>query len=91
MGSPKLLDKTYNVIIHRMVKAGQAPHYTDIASELGVKVEDGRKALHDLVSKGIPGIWLFPDTDYIGSFAPFSHLPTQYRITVDGEQKWFGQ
>jgi hypothetical protein len=44
-----------------------------------------------LISVGIPGIWLFPDTDYIGSFAPFSNLPTQYRITVDGEQKWFGQ
>ena len=57
----------------------------------GVPVEDGRKALHDLISVGIPGIWLFPDTDYIGSFAPFSNLPTQYRITVDGEQKWFGQ
>jgi hypothetical protein len=56
-----------------------------------VPVQDGRKALHDLVQLGIPGIWLFPDTDYISSFAPFSSLPTQYRISVDGEQKWFGQ
>jgi hypothetical protein len=40
---------------------------------------------------GIPGIWLFPETDYVGSFAPFSNLPTQYRITVDAKQKWFGQ
>jgi len=91
MSSPSVLDKTYRIIIQRMVKTGQAPHYTEIAAELGVPVEDGRKALHDLVSIGIPGIWLFPDTDYIGSFAPFSNLPTQYRITVDGEQKWFGQ
>jgi hypothetical protein len=74
-----------------MIKTGQAPHYTEIAAELGVSVEEGRKALHDLVSLGIPGIWLFPDTDYIGSFAPFSNLPTQYRITVDAKQKWFGQ
>ena len=91
MSPPTILDKTYNVIIKRMVKTGQAPHYTEIAAELGVPVEDGRKALHDLVAVGIPGIWLFPDTDYIGSFAPFSNLPTQYRITIDGEQKWFGQ
>ena len=28
---------------------------------------------------------------YIVSFAPFHNLPTQYRITVDGEQKWFAQ
>jgi len=91
MSSPNLLDKTYTIIIKRMIRTGQAPHYTEIAAELGVPVEDGRKALQDLVSVGIPGIWLAPDTDYIGSFAPFSNLPTQYRITVDGEQKWFGQ
>jgi hypothetical protein len=91
MSSASLLDKAYNVIIKRMVKTGQAPHYTEIAAKLEVPVEDGRKALHNLVSAEIPGIWLFPDTDYIGSFAPFSNLPTQYRITVDGEQKWFGQ
>ena len=91
MISPSLLDKAYSVIIKRMVKKGQAPHYTEIATKLRISVEDGRKALHDLVSLGIPGIWLFPETDYICSFAPFSNLPTQYRITVDGEQKWFGQ
>jgi hypothetical protein len=53
-------------------------------------VEEGRKALHDLFKAGVPG-WLFPKTDLITSFAPFNNLPTQYRITVDGEQKWFGQ
>jgi hypothetical protein len=91
MGSPSVLDKTYHIIIQRMIKTGQAPHYTEIAAELGVSVEDGRKALHDLMSTGVPGTWLSPDTDYIGSFAPFSNLPTQYRITVGGKQKWFGQ
>ena len=91
MSSPSGLDKTYRIIIQWMIKTGQAPHYTEIAAELGVPVEDGRKALHDLVSLGIPGIWLFPDTDYIGSFAPFSNLPTQYRITVGAKQEWFGQ
>ena len=91
MSSPTLLDKTYSVIIKRLVETGQAPHYTEIAAELGVSVEDARRALHNLMSAGIPGLWLFPDTDYISSFAPFSNLPTQYRISVDGEEKWFGQ
>ena len=91
MNSPTVLDKTYQIIIQRMIKRGQAPHYTEIAEELGVPVEDGRKALHDLMSVGVPGIWLSSDTDYIGSFAPFSNLPTQYRITAGGKQKWFGQ
>lgn len=91
MSPPSLLDKTYSVIIKRLVETGRAPHYTEIAAELGVSVEEARRALHTLMSAGIPGIWLFPDTDYISSFAPFSNLPTQYRISVDGEEKWFGQ
>jgi hypothetical protein len=91
MGSPTLLDNTYNIIITRLVSTGQAPHYTEIASELGVPVEEGKKALHDLMVSGVLGMWLSPDTDYISSFAPFSNLPTQYRISVAGEQKWFGQ
>ncbi len=91
MSSPGLLDRTYNAIMKRMKKTGQAPHYTELAAKLRISVEDARKALHDLMSARIPGIWLSPDTDYIGSFAPFSNLPTQYRITVDGEHKWFAQ
>jgi hypothetical protein len=85
------LDRTFDFILRRMVETGQAPHYTEIASGFGISMEEGRKALHDLFSTpGIPG-WLFPNTDYIASFAPFNNLPTQYRITIDGQQKWFGQ
>ncbi|MFZ0612068.1 MAG: hypothetical protein WAM73_07520 [Desulfobacterales bacterium] len=84
------LDRIFQVIMKRMMETGQAPHYTEIASEIDVPVEEGRKALHELYSPGFPG-WLFPNTDYIGSFPPFSNLPTQNRITIDGQQKWFGQ
>ena len=90
MGEPSDLDKTFHAIMKWMVETGQAPHYTEIATELGVSVEEGRKALHDLFEAGVPG-WLFPNTDLITSFAPFNNLPTQYRITIDGQQKWFGQ
>ena len=90
MSEPSLLDRTYSFIMKRMIETGQAPHYTEIAGELGVTVEKGRKALHDLFESGIPG-WLFPNTDYVVSFAPFNNLPTQYRITIEGQQKWFGQ
>lgn len=85
-----ILDKTFHFIMKQMVKTGRAPFHTDIARELGVSIEEGRKALHDLFSEFIPG-WLYPDTDFITSFAPFNNLPTQYRITIEGEQKWFGQ
>jgi hypothetical protein len=90
MNDQTILDKAFNAIMRRMVKTGQAPFYTELASELGLSVEEGRKTLHDLFSAGIPG-WLYPRTDHIVSFAPFNNLPTQYRITIDGQQKWFGQ
>ena len=90
MAEPTQLDRTFEIIMKHMVETGQAPFYTEIAAELGVSVLEGRQALQDLFAAGIPG-WLFPNTDYVTSFAPFNHLPTQYRITIDGQQKWFGQ
>ncbi len=90
MSDPSALDKTFHVIMKRMVETGQAPHYTELAQELGFTMEEGRKALHDLFGAWVPG-WLFPNTSLVASFAPFNNLPTQYRITVDGQQKWFGQ
>lgn len=91
MATQDRLNKTYGVIVKSMAATGRAPHYTEIAATLGVPVEEGRQSLHDVMGAGIPGCWLFPDTDYIASFAPLSSLPTQYRISVDGEQKWYGQ
>ena len=90
MSEPTILDRAFHAIMKRMVETGRAPFYTELAGELGMPVEEGRKTLHKLFSSGIPG-WLYPRTDLIVSFAPFNNLPTQYRITIDGEQKWFGQ
>ena len=90
MGASVQLDKAYQIIMNRMIETGQAPHYTELAAELGVKPEQGRKALNEIFSPTFPG-WLYPNTDYICSFAPFNNLPTQYRITIEGQQKWFGQ
>lgn len=84
------LDQIFHIIMKRMVETGQAPHYTEIAAHLDVPIEEGRRALHALFGAGIPG-WLFPNTDLIVSFAPFNNLPTQYRVTVGGQQKWFAQ
>lgn len=90
MSETTTLDRTFHFIMKQMVETGRAPFYTDISEELGVSVEEGRKALHDLFSQMVPA-WFFPKTDLISSFAPFNNLPTQYRLTIDGEQKWFGQ
>ena len=90
MSDPKQLERTFQIIMQQMIETGQAPHYTEIAAQLDVPLEEGRKLLHALFSPNFPG-WLFPNTDYICSFPPFNNLPTQYRITIDGQQKWFAQ
>lgn len=90
MPKEEMLNKTFQIILKRMVETGQAPHYTEIAKALEVPVEEGRKVLHELFAARIPG-WVYPNTDSIVSFAPFNNLPTHYRITIEGEQKWFAQ
>ncbi len=90
MNEPTFADRTFHIIMKRMVETGQAPHFTEIAADLGVSMEAGRKALHALIDIGFGG-WLYPGTDIIVSMAPFHNLPNQYRITIDGQQKWFSQ
>ncbi|GAW67062.1 hypothetical protein GPEL0_01r2697 [Geoanaerobacter pelophilus] len=52
--------------------------------------EEARQAQHKAAESSI-GCWFAKDTDYVESWAPFSNLPTQYLVTIDGEQKWYGQ
>jgi len=85
------LDKTYHYIMETFVQRGYAPHYTEIGNKFGLKPDEGKKLLHDLINTNVMPMWLYPDTDLMVSFAPFNNLPTQYRITVDGQQKWFAQ
>jgi hypothetical protein len=85
------MDQTFHLIMKRMVETGQALHCTEIAAALGVSTEEGRKALHALFSLPMFPGWLYPNSDTITSFPPFNNLPTQYRITIDGRQKWFAQ
>ena len=90
MADNQTLDRAFTSVMQRFIDTGQAPHYTELASDLGVGVEEGRDLLRELFDTGIPA-WLHQGTDYVVSFAPFNNLPTQYRITVDGRQSWFAQ
>lgn len=86
-----MLDQAFYAVVQRFINTGQGPHFTEFAAELGLQTEEGRQLLKDLVgTTGVPA-WLHPETDFLVSFAPFNNLPTQYRIPVDGEQKWFAQ
>ncbi len=90
MADLALLDRAFSTVIQRFVRTGQAPHYTELARDLGIAIEDGRLLVQELFARNVPG-WVHPGTDYIASFAPFNNQPTQYRVTIDGEQKWFAQ
>ncbi len=91
MQDKEQLDRVFNFVMETFIERGNAPHYTEIAGAFGVDPEGGKRLLHDLFSTGVMPMWFYPGTDLIVSFAPFNNLPTQYRITVDGQQKWFAQ
>ena len=85
-----MLDRAYYTTMQSFISTGRAPHYTELAAAVGLSMEEGRQLLRELMNCGIPA-WQHPGTDYVVSFAPFHNLPTQYRINIDGEQKWFAQ
>jgi hypothetical protein len=84
------LDRVFAAVMTEVVRTGRAPHYTDLARDLGLGIEDARQAVHDVMAAGYPG-WMHPQTDLIASWPPFNILPTQYRITVDGRSLWTAQ
>ena len=90
MADLALLDKTFHQIMRSFIDTGRAPHYTETAAALRVSIEQARQLFRDLEATGY-SFFLHPETDQIVSVAPFNNLPNQYRITIDGEQKWFAQ
>ncbi len=83
------LDAAYAAIMRETLATGVAPHYAELARTLGIEPVRA-KALVRRVIDLTPG-WLHPGTDYIASFPPFNNQPTQYRVSIDGEQRWFAQ
>ena len=37
------LDKVFQIVIKHFIEKGQAPHYTEIATELGISTEEGKE------------------------------------------------
>jgi hypothetical protein len=91
MADPQVLARMYHATMSGMVRDGRAPHYTELAAELGLSLDAAREALNQLGDGRVPGFFLYPNVDLVASPAPFSNIPTQYLISVEGEQKWYGQ
>ncbi len=85
-----LTQPAYTATLEYLVGNGRAPHYTELAEILQVSVEEARLAQVAAAERAV-GCWMAEGTDYVGSWAPFANTPTQYLISVDGIQKWYGQ
>ena len=86
----ELVQRAYTTILQHFVQTGRAPHYTELAAMLNLEPEAARELQRDAAKAGV-GCWISHETDYIASWAPFSNIPTQYLVAVDGEQRWYGQ
>ncbi len=51
MSEPSRLDRTFQIILKYFMETGQAPHYTEIASELDVPAEEGINNVSDGVNR----------------------------------------
>lgn len=90
MAEQDLVQKAYTTIVKHFIRTGRAPHYTELAETLGLLPDEARDVQHEAADAAL-ACWFTQDTDYIESWVPFSNVPTQYLVTVDGEQKWYGQ
>ena len=90
MADLEQLDRAHDNIMQCFIKTGHAPHYTELANDLGIPMEEGKKIFRELLEAGIPG-WIHPQTDWLASYPPFNNQPTQYYMSVEGEQKWYAQ
>jgi hypothetical protein len=90
MNESLLVQQAYTAVLAHFIKTGRAPHYTELAATLGLGPEEAREVQHKAAASAL-ACWFVKDTDYVESWAPFSNVPTQYLVTIDGGQKWYGQ
>ncbi len=92
MASPEEHQQVHQNVIRHFIETGRAPHYTELAATLKVEPDTARRLLHETASE-CPFLfaWMTPDTDVVAAWPPFSNLPNQNLVSVDGIQKWYGQ
>jgi hypothetical protein len=88
--TPELVQTAYTTILKHFVDTGRAPHYTELADLLGLATEEARSLQREAAESAL-ACWMVNDTDLIESWVPFSNVPTNYRITINGKQEWYGQ
>lgn len=89
MTTSGVLAEAYRLLLSNFVRTGRALHYTELADQLSVSPAEGLEVQGGLTGSGIP-IFTQADTDHLAALTPFSNIPTQWRISVDGDQRWYG-
>lgn len=90
MEDATLTQRVYTAVIEHFIRTGRAPHYTGLAKTLGISPEEALKEQRKAAESTL-ACWFADNTDYVESWAPFSNVPTHYLLTINGEQKWYGQ
>lgn len=87
MTDADLVQKAYISIQQHFIDTGRAPHFTELATTLGITPDEARGVQCEAALAGV-GCWISADTDYIGSWAPFriSRRSTlsPYKVTRNG-------
>ena len=92
MASLEERQNVHHGVLQHFIATGRAPHYTELAGALRVPLERARELVHETTTESpFSFAWMVPDTDYISAWAPFSNIPTNNLVSVDGVQKWYGQ
>ena len=82
--------RAYRETLLFLVEKGRAPHYTELSRILGESADRALELQHAAAKAGI-GSWFLHETDFVECWAPFSSIPTNHLITIDGDQRWYGQ
>ncbi len=92
MAEQAMIQRAFTTILEGFVANGRAPHYTELADALDISPDAARELQRDAATAApAASCWLAHDTDHIESWAPFSNVPTHFRLSVDGVPKWYGQ
>ena len=90
MSVPAEVKGAYRDVLRFFIDIGRAPHFTELSARLGVSAGRALELQRAAAEAGV-GTWFLADTDFVECWAPFSSIPTNHLITIDGEQRWFGQ
>lgn len=90
MGVAPEVKRAYLETLLHFVETGRAPHYTELSRTMGVSPDRAREIQLAAADAGV-GCWFLEGTDFVECWAPFSNIPTNHLISIDGAQRWYAQ